>query len=355
MAKLVSVITPCYNGEKFVYRLLDSILAQTYPLIEYIFINDGSTDGTERIVRSYIPRFEERGYRFIYVDQENQGLTSSINNALKLFTGDYLAWPDSDDFWSSAFIEECARFLEEHPEHGIVRTNGIYTRERGNVLTPYSLASDIYDLENEHCFEDCLCSKLYNYPIGYLARSHAFLKHNPERTIYCPKHKYLGGQNYQILLPLFYYYKCGYVNKILFTYVSRKDSKSHQKRSLEQWILRFDSIEDSILHTIGSFDGIDLEKYAEIVHAKYNLLRWKHAYQFRNKELTKKYYLSCKEKNIITIKRYAAYLAYFYCYPLYSLGNFIWESLKELKSFYKYKIKRCGAISMDVNGHTNNN
>ncbi len=58
---LVSIITPCYNGEKTAHRMIESVLAQTYSPIEYIFINDGSTDNTEELFNSYLPKFEEKG------------------------------------------------------------------------------------------------------------------------------------------------------------------------------------------------------------------------------------------------------------------------------------------------------
>ena len=68
---LVSIITPCYNGEKYVEKYLNSILNQTYTKIEVIFINDGSTDNTERIVKNFIKRFEKKGIKLIYIYQEN--------------------------------------------------------------------------------------------------------------------------------------------------------------------------------------------------------------------------------------------------------------------------------------------
>ena len=59
---LVSLLTPCYNAGHLIHRLLDSVLNQTYPFIEMIVIDDGSTDNSEQVIRSYISRFEERGY-----------------------------------------------------------------------------------------------------------------------------------------------------------------------------------------------------------------------------------------------------------------------------------------------------
>ena len=58
MTKKDSVITPCLNGEKFLNRYFDSIINQSYKNLEMIFINDGSTDKTDEIVKSFIPKFE---------------------------------------------------------------------------------------------------------------------------------------------------------------------------------------------------------------------------------------------------------------------------------------------------------
>ncbi|MDR0412971.1 MAG: glycosyltransferase family 2 protein, partial [Dysgonamonadaceae bacterium] len=55
MSGLVSILTPCYNGEKHIWRLLDSILTQTYSKIEMFIIDDGSTDKSAKLIQSYIP------------------------------------------------------------------------------------------------------------------------------------------------------------------------------------------------------------------------------------------------------------------------------------------------------------
>ena len=75
---LVSIITPCYNGEAFLKRYFESILNQTYPNLELIFINDGSTDRTEEIALSYRERLEKRGITYIYEKQENAGLAGKF-------------------------------------------------------------------------------------------------------------------------------------------------------------------------------------------------------------------------------------------------------------------------------------
>ena len=74
MKELVSIITPCYNGEKHVHRLLESVLNQTYTNIELILVDDGSTDETKKIVLSYQEKFTEKKLKLNYIYQENKGL-----------------------------------------------------------------------------------------------------------------------------------------------------------------------------------------------------------------------------------------------------------------------------------------
>ncbi len=98
---LISIITPCYNSGGFVHRLMDSILLQDYPSVEMFVVDDGSTDDTAEVLKSYIERFEARGYSLTYIYQDNGGQSVAINRALKLINGEYFVWPDSDDFYIS--------------------------------------------------------------------------------------------------------------------------------------------------------------------------------------------------------------------------------------------------------------
>ena len=95
---LVSIIIPCYNCEKYLNRLLDSILIQDYKFIEILIVNDGSIDNIERIILSYMIKFSERNINLIYINQSNSGQSSALNNALKFISGEFLIWPDSDDW-----------------------------------------------------------------------------------------------------------------------------------------------------------------------------------------------------------------------------------------------------------------
>ena len=175
---LVSIITPCYNGENVMHRLLDSILSQTYSNIEFILINDGSTDHSEEIWYQYEKKFNEKGIKTIYIHQRNQGLGAAINAGLKVFTGDYLCWPDIDDYFEDTSVEKRVNFLETHKEYG-------------------SVSSDA----NQY-MEDNLSA--------------------PDRYIYPARR----GQNNQMLLPIYYKYKHGFIDEPLYNYIVYKKSMS---------------------------------------------------------------------------------------------------------------------------------
>lgn len=88
---LVSVLIPCYNASAWVGQTLDSVLAQTYPRVEVIVVNDGSTDNS----REVLARFESLGVRVI--DQENRGQTAALNEALRHASGEFIQYLDADD------------------------------------------------------------------------------------------------------------------------------------------------------------------------------------------------------------------------------------------------------------------
>jgi glycosyltransferase involved in cell wall biosynthesis len=99
-SKLVSVIIPIYNVEKYVEKCIDSILEQTYKNIEVILVNDGSTDRSGEIIQKYIG-----DKRCIILDKRNGGLSSARNTGLKIATGEYIYFVDSDDYIDKKAIE----------------------------------------------------------------------------------------------------------------------------------------------------------------------------------------------------------------------------------------------------------
>ena len=71
---LVSILTPCYNAERFIENYIKKIIKQTYDNIELVFINDGSVDKTEEIIKKKMTSIKKRGYKVIYYKKSNGGL-----------------------------------------------------------------------------------------------------------------------------------------------------------------------------------------------------------------------------------------------------------------------------------------
>lgn len=89
----VSVVIPCYNGAKFLRETLDSVLAQTYPVLEVLVIDDGSTDDSAAIAESY-------GSPIRVIRQPNQGESVARNRGIDEAKGDWIAFLDADDLWN---------------------------------------------------------------------------------------------------------------------------------------------------------------------------------------------------------------------------------------------------------------
>ncbi len=99
----ITVIIPAYNCEKYIGKCLDSILAQSYQDFEILVINDGSTDGTDEILREYE---KECSDKIKYVSQKNEGVAKTRNKAMKMAHGKYVAFVDCDDFVDEDYLEK---------------------------------------------------------------------------------------------------------------------------------------------------------------------------------------------------------------------------------------------------------
>lgn len=97
----ISVIIPIYNQEKYLEKCLSSIMVQTYPYLEVLMVDDGSTDRTEEICKE----FQSRDIRFKHIRQKNAGVAAARNKGLDSATGDIIGFIDPDDWVEPNFYE----------------------------------------------------------------------------------------------------------------------------------------------------------------------------------------------------------------------------------------------------------
>lgn len=109
-APKVSVLTPVYNVEQYLPECLDSLVAQKLKDIEFICINDGSTDGSLAILKEYAARDS----RFVIIDKANSGYGSSMNCGLRKARGEYVGIVESDDFASPNMFRDLYKFAKRH-------------------------------------------------------------------------------------------------------------------------------------------------------------------------------------------------------------------------------------------------
>lgn len=232
MTDLVSIITPCFNGEKYLDRFFQSILDQTYPNVELIFVNDGSTDHTEEKALSYGEKLKARGYGFTYIYQHNAGQSAAINQGLKVFKGAYLNWTDSDDYLTKDSIEKRVRFLEDNPEVGLVIGGTVLVEEVSYEQIRILDALRSNRSAPRDIIEDYLKGVFVNPCCSAMVRT-AMFKKAMNNELHIEEVREIG-QNYQLFIPILFKYPVRYIPDIVSYCVVHSDSHSRSKKSFEQ-------------------------------------------------------------------------------------------------------------------------
>lgn len=277
---LVSIITPCYNTGNLLPRLLDSILKQVYPYIEMFCIDDGSTDDTHAVIESYKSQFTQKGYVLHYVYQPNSGQSVAINKGLKLVNGEYLVWPDSDDWYSTAnAISKMVQVLKDSDDSvGMVRCLAEYVSEE--TLEINHKISFVGKME---LFEDCLFHQngMWYCSGGYMCRMDDIDQNILKREIYTEKN---AGQNWQLMLPLLYGKKCITINEYHYKILERTVSHSRgQYKTYEEQIVKLRTYENTIISTLRRMPNIpnnQMEDYVRDVKKKYLIERYYLSFYF---------------------------------------------------------------------------
>ena len=293
---LVSLITPCYNGEAHIHRLLNSVLDQDYANIEHIIVDDGSVDRTAEIISSYIPIYEKYNKKLIYVYQENTGAGGALNLGLKMFSGAYLTWPDADDYYNSdkAISKMVESLLDCDNSYGIVRCDAILRSEE--TLEAIGKFSDSRPFpEKDDLFHDCIHELDFWYTPGcYLTSARVLDSVIDNRDIFVNN----DVQNWQMLLPILYKYKCYYIHEPLHNYLVRGSSYCHQPMDHELVINRTYIHEEIIKETLKRIKMTErsLKDHLAGVEWKYDLKRVQMSFDYRKENDFFKYYSIFKLK-----------------------------------------------------------
>ena len=113
---LVSVIIPTYNRARLLINALESVKCQTHCLIEAIIIDDGSTDDTQEVVKLFSRANSSENFRILYFRQDNKGPSAARNIGLKVSSGEYVQFLDSDDLIHPRKLEIQIGLLKAYPQ-----------------------------------------------------------------------------------------------------------------------------------------------------------------------------------------------------------------------------------------------
>jgi glycosyltransferase involved in cell wall biosynthesis len=194
----ISVLMSVFNSEKWLKSSIDSVLSQSEDEFEFIIINDGSTDNTSSILKSY------KDDRIIIVDQENRGLTKSLNVGLNLAKGKYIARIDADDISMQNRLDVQKKFMEENPDIALVGSDAIIIDEKGNKVGHAKYPTSHTMLSN----------KLYNFK-SVFPHSSIFFRKNIIMKGGGYNENFIRSQDYDLYLRISEEYKIACINKPL--------------------------------------------------------------------------------------------------------------------------------------------
>ncbi len=290
--ELISIIAPCYNVADTLERYLESILNQTYKHIEVIAVDDGSTDDTAKILERYCAVFAANRMTLKYLYEDNAGLGSAINTGLKYVTGDYLCWSDPDDFYFPTSMEKRLQAFHMHPECAVVSSDAYVYRSNDLEHPVKREAARFVNRQEPNQFELLLREESHFCAGCHMVRMAEFEKVNPNREIYPARR----GQNWQLLLPVYYRYPRYFLDEPLYGYVLYPQSMSTGDVTEEKVMMRWDEHETILFETLQriQMSSAERETYRHMILTRYAQKRFYSAIDFRDKKtMTEQYQLLC--------------------------------------------------------------
>ncbi len=217
MAK-ISALLPLYNTkEKYLRECIESVLNQTFTDFELIIVDDGSTNNTEEVVKSY----SDNRIRY-YKNEKNTGITNVRNKLLKLAKGDYIAIIDHDDMSVPERFEKEYNFLEEHPDISLV--SGWTRLFKNDVVNPEK--DKIWKRKPFPKYMDFIRRCEILHPACMWRRAD-FEKYDLKY-----EEGYFGGQDYALFSKVVRYMKAANLQEVLLNYRLHENNASKNRYSM---------------------------------------------------------------------------------------------------------------------------
>lgn len=244
----ISVIMPVYNSENFLSISIDSILKQSFKNFEFIIINDGSTDNSEKIILSYL----KKDQRIIYIkNPRNKGISKSLNIGIKKSKGNFICRMDADDISHFKRLEIQKNFLQKNPHIGVCGSYIQVLFKKKYIKYKYPVNSD-----------DCYAALLFSNPVPHPASMFKKEIISNNKLSYNNKNLY-GCEDYEFWQKLSEF--TNFFNIPSYLYVYRDLSDSLSKRGKKNINKRF-SFYSNVYKKFLILLKIKLTKYNVQVH-----------------------------------------------------------------------------------------
>lgn len=200
MTPLVSVLTSCYNSAEFLPEAIESILRQTFKDFEFILIDDGSSDNTLDIIRSYA----EKDNRIVVISKKNTGMTDSLNTGIKVGRGKWIARLDADDIALPERIEKQLKNIKMYSDTVLFGTGCIEIDQFGKII-------------KQHCYPMGHKSLIRRFEKGGSPFPHSSVIYNSEavRAIGGYRNRLAGSADLDLWLRMSYVGQIRCINELL--------------------------------------------------------------------------------------------------------------------------------------------
>ncbi len=232
---LVSIVIPVYNVEQYLTKCLETIVHQTYKNIEIVIVNDGSVDRSEEIIL----KFQDMDKRIKYLKKANGGLSSARNAGIKICTGEFISFVDSDDWVDRDFIRVLMDAIRQD-ESQIAICNMTYIYKDGEIKKRTPVIETRKAVSNLDALEDLFYARKFKFhAVNKLYAIDLFRNKNIE---------YPEGKIYEDVFTtykLFYEAKkVSYVNSFLYFYLQNREGSILQTKFSEKRFGIFEALKN---------------------------------------------------------------------------------------------------------------
>lgn len=321
---------PVYNGEEFLAEAIESILHQTFDNLEFLIINDGSTDNTLSIISS----FKDERIKLV-MQEENQGIVRSLNNGIEWANGQYIARMDADDVASPDRFEKQLLFMANNPDIAVCGTQAYFIDREGRELGQLHEAT-------EH--DDIKVNLLFN---NSFIHSSTFFRTNILKQ-YKYSNEYQYAEDYHLFVRIALNHRVANIPDFLCYYRNHNNSTTNQlnnkmlqaKYNVQEYLLksilkdRYKTTFADALYAIGNYDYdtyriSDYRRMMEAIRSENQK-----SYFFNHSKLCGALHEKWYEINL-----YKARLSDAFIFPLSPLSSGIYFSKKQTKKIFQRAIR----------------